>query len=88
MKAVKKITGLLMSLLLFVGIFAGCGNANSSEASSSTASKLEEIKKRGTVRIGVFSDKPPFGYVDSNGKNQGYDVYIAKRHTSLKTIQI
>lgn len=79
MKAVKKITGLLMSLLLFVGIFAGCGNANSSEASSSTASKLEEIKKRGTVRIGVFSDKPPFGYVDSNGKNQGYDVYIAKR---------
>ena len=46
MKAVKKITGLLMSLLLFVGIFAGCGNANSSEASSSTASKLEEIKKR------------------------------------------
>ncbi|WP_230132329.1 cysteine ABC transporter substrate-binding protein, partial [Clostridium neonatale] len=79
MKAVKKITGLLMSLLLFVGIFAGCGNANSSEASSSTASKLEEIKKRGTVRIGVFSDKPPFGYVDSNGENQGYDVYIAKR---------
>ena len=79
MKSIKKITGLLMSLLLFVGIFAGCGNSGSSGAAAGNASKLEEIKKRGTVRIGVFSDKPPFGYVDSNGKNQGYDVYIAKR---------
>ena len=26
------------------------------------------------MRIGVFSDKPPFGYVDSQGKSQGFDV--------------
>lgn len=78
MKTLKKLTGLLLSVLLFVGIFTGCGNSNSSQANSK-ASKIEEIKKRGTIRIGVFSDKPPFGYVDSNAKNQGYDVYIAKR---------
>lgn len=30
------------------------------------------------VRIGVFSDKPPFGYLDAQGKNQGFDVEIAK----------
>ena len=29
--------------------------------------------------MGVFSDKPPFGYVDKEGKNQGYDIYFAKR---------
>lgn len=40
---------------------------------------LDEIKESGTVKIGVFSDKNPFGYVDENGKYQGYDVYFAER---------
>lgn len=43
------------------------------------AGSLDRIKKAGEVRIGVFSDKPPFGYVDENGDNQGYDVYLARR---------
>ena len=37
------------------------------------------IKADGTVNIGVFSDKNPFGYVDENGEYQGYDVYYARR---------
>ena len=40
---------------------------------------LDEIKADGTVNIGVFSDKNPFGYVDENGEYQGYDVYFARR---------
>ncbi|MBQ1607809.1 MAG: transporter substrate-binding domain-containing protein, partial [Lachnospiraceae bacterium] len=40
---------------------------------------LEEIKESGTINIGVFSDKSPFGYVDENGEYQGYDVYFAER---------
>ena len=40
---------------------------------------LDEIKESGKVNIGVFSDKNPFGYVDENGKYQGYDVYFAER---------
>jgi polar amino acid transport system substrate-binding protein len=39
------------------------------------ARPLNDIKKSGEVIIGVFSDKAPFGYVDSKGKYQGYDVY-------------
>ena len=31
------------------------------------------------IRIGVFTDKAPFGYVDQNGVNQGYDVVYAQR---------
>ncbi|TLS97831.1 cysteine ABC transporter substrate-binding protein [Aliarcobacter cibarius] len=42
---------------------------------------VDEIKEKGKVRIGVFSDKAPFGYLDSNGKNQGFDIVIAKRLT-------
>ena len=40
---------------------------------------LDEIKASGTISIGVFSDKNPFGYVDENGDYQGYDVYFARR---------
>ena len=40
---------------------------------------LDEIRESGTINIGVFSDKNPFGYVDENGDYQGYDVYFANR---------
>ncbi|MDO4622262.1 MAG: transporter substrate-binding domain-containing protein [Eubacteriales bacterium] len=40
---------------------------------------LDEIKESGTINIGVFSDKSPFGYVDENGDYQGYDVYFGNR---------
>ena len=40
---------------------------------------VEQIKKSGTIKIAVFSDKKPFGYVDEYGKYQGYDVYFGNR---------
>ncbi|NLG93602.1 MAG: transporter substrate-binding domain-containing protein, partial [Clostridiales bacterium] len=43
------------------------------------ARTLKEIKASGKVVIGVFSDKAPFGYIDSAGNYQGYDVYFANR---------
>lgn len=49
------------------------------EAASGTARTLDEIKESGKIVIGVFSDKKPFGYVDSNGEFQGYDVYFGNR---------
>ena len=45
-------------------------------AKRSRPRSLEEIKKSGKLRIAVFSDKKPFGYVDNNGKYQGYDIYL------------
>lgn len=46
---------------------------------ASRARALQDIKDSGTLVIGVFSDKKPFGYVDENGDYQGYDVYFARR---------
>lgn len=37
------------------------------------------IQDDGTVRIGVFSDKSPFGYVDANGEFAGYDIEYGNR---------
>jgi polar amino acid transport system substrate-binding protein len=81
---VRKIIALVFGTLFLVGILAGCGSSTSTDAKqegTQTANKssVEEIKKRGTIKIGIFGDKPPFGFVDANGKNQGFDVYIAKR---------
>ncbi|NLP42773.1 MAG: transporter substrate-binding domain-containing protein [Veillonellaceae bacterium] len=76
---IKKIIALVLSTLLMAGVLAGCGSTAGTKTDSANKSSIEEITKRGTIKIGVFGDKPPFGYVDANGKNQGYDVYIAKR---------
>ena len=40
---------------------------------------VAQIKKSKQIKIAVFSDKKPFGYVDENGVYQGYDVYFAER---------
>jgi polar amino acid transport system substrate-binding protein len=82
MKNIKKILAVFFSAVILIGILAGCGSNATTETKgeqASAKSSIEEIKKRGKIKIGVFSDKPPFGFVDANGKNQGYDVYIAKR---------
>ncbi len=70
-------------------VLSACGgsSASSSAASGSTAASgssvvyrtLDEIKAAGTINLGVFSDKNPFGYVDENGEYQGYDIYFARR---------
>ena len=40
---------------------------------------VEQIKKSKTLKVAVFSDKKPLGYVDENGLYQAYDVYFAER---------
>lgn len=77
---------ILLSLFsIFVAVFltaceSSSSNSNSdSNTTSASLNSLEQIKKNGFVRIGVFGDKPPFGYVDEKGENQGYDVYLGKR---------
>lgn len=58
---------------------AGAEATKEDGQNASGARSLEEIKAEGSIKIGVFSDKNPFGYVDANGEVQGYDVYFAKR---------
>ena len=68
----KKIIAVVIALVLTLSLAA----AASADVVYRT---LDEIKSSGTINIGVFSDKNPFGYVDENGEYQGYDVYFARR---------
>lgn len=81
---ITKFITLALSSLLLVGALAGCGtqnasNENPSDNQAASFRTVDEIKESGKIVIGVFSDKAPFGYIDENGKYQGYDVYFAER---------
>lgn len=87
----KKLATAVLTAALGLTTLAGCGStAADTNASAGTAAETEsasnaifrtvdEIKESGTIKIGVFSDKNPFGYVDENGEYQGYDIYFADR---------
>lgn len=88
----KKLLGTSIAVVTAVGLLTGCGSKEAAttgtdaatETATETASNgsfrtLDEIKESGTINIGVFSDKAPFGYVDENGDYQGYDVYFANK---------
>lgn len=83
MRRLKRWIVLGAVVVLIMGL-AGCGKSAVNGKASGKGGKtiyrtLEEIKEDGTINIGVFSDKNPFGYVDENGDYQGYDVYFADR---------
>lgn len=79
----KKFIALFLTAVLTVSVFTACGTKKAVDKTASEEKSvyrsLDEIKKSGTIKIGVFSDKNPFGYVDENGNYQGYDIYFAER---------
>ena len=74
MTSILKKINLFWILALLTGL-----SLTVNSATAQAAGELDKIKERGKIRIAVFSDKPPFGYIDENGENKGYDVYLAKR---------
>ena len=58
---------------------AKSSDTGTSSSANAKARSLDEIKKSGKIKIAVFSDKAPFGYVDKDGQYQGYDVYFAEQ---------
>ncbi|MDE6732277.1 MAG: cysteine ABC transporter substrate-binding protein [Oscillospiraceae bacterium] len=82
MKILKKISAVLAAAAMVLTL-AGCGNSENASGSNASGSgsfrTVDQIKESGEIKIGVFSDKNPFGYVDNEGKYRGYDVYFAER---------
>ncbi|WP_066805474.1 cysteine ABC transporter substrate-binding protein [Moraxella oblonga] len=90
MQLTKKSLSFFSAIALSLGLVA-CGGgdkpadsqskAETNAAAPADADTLAKIKAADKIRIGVFGDKPPFGYVDADGKNQGFDVEIARELT-------
>lgn len=65
----------LIVMLGFLGLgLVGCG-----ETQQNASNSLEAIKQKGVITIGVFSDKPPFGFINKEGGNDGFDVLVSRQ---------
>ncbi|MBD8730318.1 MULTISPECIES: transporter substrate-binding domain-containing protein [unclassified Pseudomonas] len=71
--------------VLALGLLAGCDKpaepkaATPAATAKPTTSYLETIKARDKLIVGVFSDKPPFGFVNEQGEYVGFDTDLGKR---------
>ena len=73
--------GIAASLAL---VLSGCGSSSKSSSSASSTkstgqSTVQQIKKRGTIRIAVFGDLPPYSWVNKQGQRVGYDLTLARQ---------
>ncbi len=69
----KKLTLFLLLILFSTFIVTGCSKKEKIEKDT-----LLRIKMRNKIIVGVKTDSKPFGYIDENGKNAGFDIDIAK----------
>lgn len=69
---------LFLSLMVLV-LFVSCGNKNTDDNNAKTSGEIEKIQKRGKLIVGVFTDKPPFGFINEKNENDGFDIALAKQ---------
>ena len=89
------VSGLLLAIVLILGLaLTGCGQTtSSSNSSSSNQSSVSAIQKSGTIKVAVFGDLPPYGWVDKNGQRTGYDIALANQigkdlNVKVKFVQV
>ena len=72
------IIGVLVVLIIAVAAFFGIKSSKNS-SNNANESSVSAIKKRGVLRVAVFGDLPPYGWVDDHGNRLGYDVRLARQ---------
>ncbi|BCD21586.1 amino acid ABC transporter substrate-binding protein [Bacillus cereus] len=75
----KFLTFIIIGLLSILVVACSSNEKKTEKISAKQSGKIEEIKERGELVVAVFTDKPPFGYVDKDGKNVGFEIDMAKR---------
>ena len=68
MKSVARRLALVMGLGLILGI----------AAQPTEAQSLADLKARGSLKVGMLVDFPPFGIINTDNKPDGYDADVAK----------
>ena len=68
----KKLFAMLLSVIMILGLMAGCGNA----AAENADSDLAYIQEKGTLIVGI-TEYEPMDYKDENGEWIGFDADLA-----------
>jgi polar amino acid transport system substrate-binding protein len=70
----------LLLPLFAVALLAGCDKKAEEPAKPvAAASAIDKIKARDKLIVGVFTDKPPFGFVNEAGRYVGFDTDIGRQ---------
>ncbi len=92
-KSVFKFT-LLIPVILFVAVFMSCGGGsdtetveNSKDAGKATVGQLDDIIRRGTLKVGL-STFVPWAMIDKNGDLIGFEVDVAKQLAADMGVEI
>jgi polar amino acid transport system substrate-binding protein len=59
-------------------VLAQAQPAAAQQPAPSGRSKLDEVRARGKLIVGVTSEAPPFGFIDDKGELVGFDIDVAK----------
>lgn len=74
----KKVS-ILLVLILIMSIFAvGCGGAAKEEKAATADTSLTDLQAKGTMIVGIDDQFPPMGFVGEDGQLTGFDVELAK----------
>ncbi len=71
----KKITSLLLALVLGASMLAGCNNAEEKNAEDTS---LADVQAKGSFVVGLDATFAPMGFTDENGEIVGFDIDLAK----------
>ena len=80
----RRVIALALVMACSAAVAAAVAGAAQTDAARTAKAKPKlpplpaEVKERGRWNIGIKCDAPPFGYIDVQGRNAGYDVEIAK----------
>src|SRR5262245_62189411 len=66
------------ALAATVGFARPAGHTGATSAKAALPQLPANIKERKRFIIGVKCDVPPFGYIDVQGRNQGFDVELGR----------
>jgi polar amino acid transport system substrate-binding protein len=84
---VRRVIGVVLVVVCAAAVaaaMAGVAQTSSGTTARPAAAKPklpplpDEVKQRGRWNIGIKCDSPPFGYIDVQGRNAGFDVELAR----------
>lgn len=85
----KKRINLLVLLLAFTLIISACSTkSQTDESKEETADLLQEIKDRGTIKIGLMGTYQPYNFLNKNQEMDGYDADVAKELAKRMGVEV
>lgn len=71
--------------LATTAVLTACGASTTNSSPAKPSQPVDvgiaapaQWRDQGTIRVGIACDYPPFGYIDIEGKNAGYDAELAR----------